>query len=276
MSAFISKKWRMPGRIWKQLVKLIPHWHPSRNGGRPALDERRVADGIYYVMRTGCPWKAAPSEFGSGSSLHHYFQTWTKCGAFRRLWKHGLREYDRRRGIQWTWLALDGTLTKAPFGGEKTGKNPTDRGKLGVKRSMLVDGRGVCLSLIVAGANVPDMRLVRETLDSIMIARPRRHGHRRCHLCLDKGYNYASALQSINHRRYKVHVPQKRRRGGPDPEVTKHLGGKARRWVVERTHSWFNQFRRVLVRWEKKAENYFAVLSFVAAYFAFRQSGVFG
>lgn len=119
-----SKKWRLPDQIWKRMRKLIPHWHPSPKGGRPALDERRVADGIYYVMRTGCPWKAAPPQFGSGSSLHHYFQVWTKRGVFRRLWKQGLLEYDRRRHIQWTWQSLDGTMTKAPLGGEKNREKP--------------------------------------------------------------------------------------------------------------------------------------------------------
>lgn len=124
MRIYFSNKWRLPDPIWKRMRKLIPHWHPSPKGGRPALDERRVADGIYYVMRTGCPWKAAPPQFGSGSCLHHYFQMWTKHRVFRRLWKQGLLEYDHRRRIQWTWQSLDGTMTKAPLGGEKNREKP--------------------------------------------------------------------------------------------------------------------------------------------------------
>lgn len=119
-----GKKWRMPERIWKRLKKLIPQWHPSPLGGRPPLDPRRVADGIYYVFRTGCPWKAAPPQFGSGSSLHHYFQMWTQRGVFRRLWKQGLLQYDRRRHISWRWQTLDATMTKAPLGGEKNREKP--------------------------------------------------------------------------------------------------------------------------------------------------------
>jgi putative transposase len=119
-----SKRWRLPDAIWRYMRKLIPHYRSSPKGGRPRLDSRCVADGIYYVMRTGCPWKAAPPQFGSGSSLHHYFQEWTKHRVFRRLWKRGLIEYQHRRHIQWTWLALDATMTKSPLGGEKNWEKP--------------------------------------------------------------------------------------------------------------------------------------------------------
>jgi transposase len=85
------------------------------------VDRRRVLDGILYVLRTGCQWKAAPSEFGSPSTLHRYFQEWTKKGVFFRLWKEALREYDELEGIDWGWQSLDGAMTKAPLGGEKSG-----------------------------------------------------------------------------------------------------------------------------------------------------------
>ena len=124
MRIYFTKQWRLPEQIWKRMKKLIPHWKASPKGGRPALDERAVADGIFSVMRTGCPWKAAPPQFGSGSSLHHYFQMWTQHGVFRRLWKMGLLEYDRRKRIQWRWLSLDGAMTKAPLGGEKNREKP--------------------------------------------------------------------------------------------------------------------------------------------------------
>lgn len=110
---------RLPEAIWRRLRELLPKPQPHPQGGRPPLDPRRVADGIYYVMRTGCPWKAAPKEYGSGSSLHRYFQAWCKQGVFRKLWKQSLVEYDRRRGISWRWQTLDTTMTKAPLGGEK-------------------------------------------------------------------------------------------------------------------------------------------------------------
>jgi putative transposase len=165
---------------------------------------------------------------------------------------------------------------KLRWAGKKTGKNPTDRGKLGTKRSVLTDGRGVPLSIVVAGANAPDMKLAAQTLDGIPILRPRPEGKRRQHLCLDKGYDFESVRRAVARRGYTAHIPLKRKRGEPGIVPIRHPGGKARRWVNERTHSWFNRFRRVLVRWEKKAANYLAVLHFVAAYYTFRQAKVFG
>lgn len=135
---------RMPEALWRRLRRLIPQWRPSPKGGRPALDPQRVADGIYYILRTGCQWKAAPREYGSGSALHNYFQKWTRHGVFRKLWRQGLVEYDHRKGIHWTWLTLDAELHKAPLGGEKNREKPyrprqTGRQTLGVDRR---PGRG--------------------------------------------------------------------------------------------------------------------------------------
>lgn len=124
MKVTASSYTRMPDAIWKRMQKLIPQHRRSSKVGRPRLDARRVADGLYYVMRTGCPWKAVPSGFVSGSSLHRYFQEWCERGVFRRLWKQGLVEYDRRRGIGWRWLSLDTAMNKAPLGGEKNRAKP--------------------------------------------------------------------------------------------------------------------------------------------------------
>ena len=99
MKVTFHSYWRMPEALWRRFQRLIPKWHPSPKGGRPPLDARRVADGIYYVLRTGCPWKAAPREFGSGSALHNYFQQWQRQGVFHRLWKQGLAEYDHRQRV---------------------------------------------------------------------------------------------------------------------------------------------------------------------------------
>ena len=95
------------------------------------LELRKVADGIFYVLRTGCQWKAAPREFGSGSSLHRYFQEWARRHVFHKLWKYLLRRYDALRGIQWKWQSLDGSTTKAPLGGEKNRAKPDGSGQVG-------------------------------------------------------------------------------------------------------------------------------------------------
>jgi transposase len=81
----IAASWRIPDELWQKMEPLLPKRRRSRKGGRPRLPYRQVADGIFYVLRTGCQWKAAPAEFGSGSSLHRYFQAWVKRGVFKKL-----------------------------------------------------------------------------------------------------------------------------------------------------------------------------------------------
>jgi len=81
----VDEAWRLPEELWKRVEPLLPRRRRNRKGGRPPLSYRQVMDGIFYVLRTGCQWKAAPAEFGSGSSLHRYFQRFVKLGVFKDL-----------------------------------------------------------------------------------------------------------------------------------------------------------------------------------------------
>ena len=116
-------------------------------GGRPRMDDRKAMTAILYVLRTGCQWKALPRSLGAGSTVHHRFQQWVEAGVFKKMWKAGLLELDEKKGLDWAWQCMDGAMTKAPLGGEKTGKNPTDRAKSGVKRSFLTEGHGIPIGL---------------------------------------------------------------------------------------------------------------------------------
>ena len=116
--------WQLPDELWERLQPLLPNYQPSPKGGQPRLDLHQVAKGIFYVLRTGCQWKAAPQEYGSGSSLHNYFQEWSKLGVFRELWRQCLHEYDQLEGIDWQWQSVDGAMTKSPLGGEKNRQKP--------------------------------------------------------------------------------------------------------------------------------------------------------
>jgi len=156
--------------------------------------------------------------------------------------------------------------------GKKTGKNPTDRGKLGVKRSTQIDGRGVPLSVVVDGANVPDQKLVAQTLDAIPIERPQPTSEHPHHLCLDKGYAGETVDREVRRRGYTPHVPRK----ANQPAKPNHCRGKARRWKVERTHSWLNRARRLLVRWEKKVANYLGFLHLQFAIITLKAAKVLG
>ena len=145
-----SKAWRIPDELWNRMEPLLPRVRRSRKGGRPVVPFRPVMDGIFYVLRTGCQWKAAPSEFGSGGTLHRRFQQWVKRGVFRGLWREGLMEYDELCGIQWDWQSIDGAITKASLGGEKNRKKPDRSGQIGHqakpayrwRRRAVVGGRG--------------------------------------------------------------------------------------------------------------------------------------
>jgi putative transposase len=138
---------------------------------------------------------------------------------------------------------------------------------------VLTDAWGVVLGLVIAGANAHDVTLALSTLDSMPIRRRRPAGRRKQHLCMDKAYD-SNDLRCRLRRRHIV--PHVKTRGEEIEERRRHPHAKARRWVNERTQSWFNRFRRILIRWEKKAENYLAELEFVAAWIAFRAAEVFG
>jgi len=157
--------------------------------------------------------------------------------------------------------------------GEKTGPNPTDRAKKGVKRSLLTEGSGVPVGLAIDGANRHDCKMAKPTIKSIPVKRPKPTKRKKQGMCLDKGYDSGEVRDLVEAFGYTAHI----RSRGEDAQAVKHEAGfKARRWVVERTHSWMNRFRRVLTRWEKKPENYLALLHFVCAIITFRSSGLLG
>lgn len=103
---------------------------------------------------------------------------------------HGLLSAAVLREIDWSWLSLDGAMTKAPLGVEKTGPHPTDRGKGGVKRSLLKDAHGIPLAIVIDGANRHDMKLAKPTLESLEVERPALLVVWPQGLCMDKGYDY--------------------------------------------------------------------------------------
>jgi putative transposase len=156
-------------------------------------------------------------------------------------------------------------------GGKKLGKHPTDRGKLGTKRSVLTDGGGVPIGLAVEGANRNDFKMVEATIISIPIERPAPTWAQPQGLCLDKGYDDDEVRELLAEFEFTAHI---RARGEEAQAIKREAGYKARRWVVERTHSWMN--RRVLVRWDKKVRNYLAFLHLACAYITYRQSGLLG
>ena len=113
--------------LWQVLAPLIPkHVKTHRfGGGLPRVPDRTCANGIFYVLRTGCQWKALDATgICSGSTAHLRFQEWVAAGVFLELWRVGLERYDELKGLDWSWLSMDGAMTKSPLGGGKNRPQP--------------------------------------------------------------------------------------------------------------------------------------------------------
>jgi len=247
----------------------VPSAGAGSNGGRAAGANRfrRARFSRPSFMCCGpaangrlCPRvSAAPARFitifKSGGSKDFL----CACGA--RGWPNTTRwKASPGNGKAWTEL-------KAKLRWRKRRWGTTRRigGKKGTKRSLLVDGRGAPLSLIVAGANRHDVKLLAQTLDAIVIRRPKPTKAKPQHLCVDKGYQGKVADQQMRTRGYIPHLPARTpAKGGLKTK------GRARRWVVERTHSWMNNYRKLRVRYEKKVANFEALLHLATAIICWR------
>ena len=129
------------------------------------------------------------------------------------------------------------------------------------------------VGIAVDGANRNDMKLVRETFESIPVERPEPMPEQPQGMCMDKGYDYDEVREIVEEFGFTAHI---KARGEEAQEIKKKAGYKARRWVVERTHSWMNRFRGILIRWCKKAENYIALLHMSFAFIIYRHMGLSG
>ena len=269
---------RLPRPLWRKLKKCLPNKrNNTRRGGRPRASDRAVMDAIWYVLWSGCQWKAVHRDwFGVSSSvIHERFQRWTKMGLFEKLMKWMVEYYARERGgIGWRWQAMDSKSSAAPLGGEKVGKNPTDRGKLGAKINLLVDERGAPLSVVLTGANRHDKISAVDLIVSIVLKRP---AQKEQHLCADKAYDASEVREFATSREggYTTHIkvnPRKKestQSSGQSSQQREPSHGEphpARRWVVERTISWLVKRRSLRTRWSKKAENWLALIQLACAH----------
>jgi transposase len=108
--------WRVDDALWAKLAPLLTIDKPGKKPGRPRRDDRAIFDGLIWLARTGSQWAALPREFGPKSTVHERFREWVDAGALERAWAALLREYDAELGLDWSWLAADGCIVKAPFG----------------------------------------------------------------------------------------------------------------------------------------------------------------
>jgi len=271
---------RLARPLWRKLKKCLPKKKSkkasNKRGGRPRASDRAAINGIWYVLWTGCQWKAVHRDwFGVSSSvIHERFQKWTRMGIFEKLMKKMVEYYAKERaGIGWRWQSMDSKSCAAPLGGSQTGKNPTDRGKLGAKINLMVDQRGAPLAIVLTGANRHDKVSAIDLIVSVLVKRP---AHKEQHLCADKAYDATDVREFVASEGYAAHIKvNPRRRAGrcseeEDLQEKEGAAGEkihpARRWVVERTISWLTKRRGLRTRWAKKSENWLALIQLACAH----------
>lgn len=122
-----ANRFEVSDALWNWVRPLLPEQVNTHRfgGGRPRVGDRLCLNGVLFVLRTGCQWKALDATgICSGSTAHRRFQQWRKTGVFRRLFERSLQDYDELKGVDWSFLSLDGSMTKAPLGGGKNRSQP--------------------------------------------------------------------------------------------------------------------------------------------------------
>jgi|SRR5262245_25024346 len=157
--------------LWQRIEPLLPPPKPrhSRFPGRKPLDYRKVLTGILFVLKTGINWDDLPAElgWGCGKTCKTYLKAWQRAGVWQQLHALLLEELQEADHLDWSRGAADSTKARALGGGEETGPNPTDRGKLGTKHHVLTEAQGIPLSTTVTGANAADVNQLLPLVDNI-------------------------------------------------------------------------------------------------------------
>jgi transposase len=231
--------------LWDQFATLIPlrpvvdPTHPLRTHRR-RISDRIVFDKLIQVLRFGCGYEAIADTTCSASTIRNRRDEWIKLGIFAQLKQIALQAYDRIVGLLLDQIAIDGCITKAPGGGEVAGPSPVDRRKLGMKRSLMVEGYGIPLGRVLAGANRHDSPLLAPTLDKLADIGPLPD---EITVHLDSGYDSGKTRDELAGR-------------GLHGQIA-HKGEKAPiqasgRWQVERTNAWHNAFNRLQRCYERR------------------------
>jgi len=223
--------------VWQAIEPLIPvsiDNHPLGRHRRRKSD-RDCFEVMLVRLVTGCSWEDAERLCGnkvSDTTVRKRRDEWIAAGVFDAIAAEALAAFDKIIGLDLSDVSLDGSLHKAPAGGQGTGKNPTDRGKLGWKWSILVDAKGIPFGWVVDGANRNDSVLLAPTLDD---AAKRGLLMEVGTIWLDRGYDSEATRQRLIEREIAdAVIAKKRKRGSPEPKRNQPMG---LRWPVERTNS---------------------------------------
>lgn len=231
---------RAVGAVWAAVAPLLPEHIDDHPLGchRPRISDRDCFEAILFRLVTGCSWDVA-GRLGNGSetTLRHRRDQWLAAGVFDELVEHAIHSYDRIVELDLSEVAIDGSQHKAPFGGESTGPNPTDRGKGGWKWSIATDRAGIPIGWEIAGANRNDCVSLDPTRDALD---GRGFTGEIGTLHLDRGYdNYVVRALCTDLGLDDLIVGKRRKRGAGKVKLNVTLG---MRWPVERTNSWLSNF----------------------------------
>lgn len=222
--------------IWEQFRDLLPTREVDHPLGcyRSRIPERVVFEKLVAVLVFGCAYWRIADDSCSATTLRRRRDEWIDAGVMDALREIAMDAYDRMIGLELCDVVVDCCITKAPCGGEKAGRSPVDRGKQGIKRSVVVDANGIPLGAIAAPANRHDSVLLEETLDTMEnLGEPpeRRSVH------LDRGYDSKTTREKLKDRGLIAAISEK---GKPAPLAA------TKRWVVERTNSWTNAHKKLV------------------------------
>ena len=238
--------------VWAVIEPLIPipvDEHPL-GCHRTRCSNRDCFEVMLVRLATGCSWEDAERLCGnkvSDTTVRQRRDEWLTAGVFDAIAEEALRAYDRIIGLDLSDVAADGSLHKSPCGGEGTGKNPTDRGKLGWKWSILTDRHGIPIGWTLDGANRNDSILLEPTLDA---AAARGLLAEVDTMWLDRGYDSDVTRQRLTERHVDdAVIAKKRRRGSAEPKKNQPMG---LRWPVERTNSWLSNFGQLRRNTDRK------------------------
>lgn len=259
--------WELPDELWQEIEPILDCFYPPAPTGRPRADLRRVLDGVIHRLRSGCQWNYMPRRFGASSTVHGWFQRFATDGVLEEIWAYMVMECEELAGVLWEWQAADGVMGKSRFEGGARGPNPTDRAKMGTKKSVIVEQDGGPLGAVIAGANVNDNKLLAQTIEAIVIPRPDAEALPQ-NLCLDKGYDNPTGEAACAAAGYVPHI---RRIGEEKLDSWGQKTHPARRWVVERTLAWLQKCRALLIRYDKHATNYLGLIQLACALLWYRR-----
>ena len=240
---FLSKMVVHPSELYKSVLRVhvARHIPPSAKGRPPLLSFDDAYDDILRVLRTGMQWRQLKPKLVSFITVFKTMHRWIAADLFRTAYRSMLRLYARRRRPR--HCCIDSTFVKNIYGIDCVGRNPTDRGRMATKVSALVDDNGVPFSILCHPANQSDMRLLQPTLDSTIVALPRR-----IPLYADKGYDSAFNRNVSVTRGYRDRIFRRR--------CTNGRRAHAKRGVVERFFSWLDKYRRLILRYERHIATY--------------------